>query len=208
MQPRAAAGTADDALHEPGELSGRRDRRPCPHADDGAGNRPGRAFLSPFAQDAPKFDFWLGVHDVGRGTAARRIHPHVQRPVVLETETAGRVFDLRRRKPEVEQDAVRARPAGLAQGRRGSAEVGLDDLHPRIERSEAGAAGGYRVRVTVEPEQPSLPRRKQRRGVSPAADRPVEQVAVETRREQRHRFFAHDRTMGCRGHGRQRRRWG
>src|SRR5262245_590487 len=83
--------------------------------------------------------------------AATRVHAHVERRVVAETETAGRVVELGRGDAEIEQDAV---GTGDSRPRRQfgqPAEPAMQHAKPRVINL---LSRRYRLRVTIQRQQP------------------------------------------------------
>ena len=113
----------------------------------------------------------VGVEDVGRGGAARLVHPHVERCVVPVREPALHLVELQGRDAEVEEDA-----AGGAVGLLGedAGDVVVDRVHPDEAVAEAqqplpGQRQG--LDVTVQPDDADgRAAVEQRLGVSPHAE--------------------------------------
>src|SRR5206468_5280151 len=117
-----SGGTADDRR----ELCGAFNRTP---GDDGAGDHPGARLLPIVAQDPGDLGLVGRVQKLG-GSKARTAHPHVERAVGLEGETAIGAVELHRAHPDIERNGVHEADAALGKNAVHLAEVLLDELEP------------------------------------------------------------------------------
>src|SRR5438309_3003662 len=67
----------------------------------------GPTFLAVLLQDALDLGHVVVIDDLRRGELCVGVHPHVERAIGAEAESATRVVDLRAGKTEVEEDQVR-----------------------------------------------------------------------------------------------------
>ena len=89
------------------QVSGGADLLPVPGGDDELGDPAGLVHFAIEAEDALQVFNVVGVHDIGGGSAAFRVHPHIQRGfLVAEREAAFRGVELVRRHAQVREDAV------------------------------------------------------------------------------------------------------
>src|SRR2546423_653543 len=77
-----------------------------PSLNDQSGDAPRTAFFSVLKNNARYFYFRKTTEQFCRCFAARRIHAHVERRVVLETEPARARIQLQRRNTEVSKNTV------------------------------------------------------------------------------------------------------
>ena len=148
ITPRARAdGLGHDLSEPPGRVDGAlrasRNNRSC--------NRLSKPFFTMVAEDLRQFGGGGTGDEVGGRFADVGIHPHVERTVVPERESAPRVVDLRRGDAEVEQHAV----DGVERER---VEHGVERREARAAEGEAGIVD----RARVAPRRPG--RGRSRRG--------------------------------------------
>ena len=96
--------------------------------------------------------------EVGGGEASRRVHPHVERAVRLERESARRVVELHRGDAEVGENEVDGRQAQLSEDFREAREAGPPDGQGVLAEAEPAKArlGSRQLqRVGVEADQPA-----------------------------------------------------
>ncbi len=95
--------------------------------NDGIGHALGETLLAVFLEHAGDFFGGRAGNELGSADAAGRVHAHIQRAVIHETETALWVVELRRRYAQVQQNAADlARQAKLLSLR---AQLGKAALH-------------------------------------------------------------------------------
>jgi hypothetical protein len=82
---------------------------------NGPGNTAGPAFLAEGAEDGSQLLTGCAIDQGTGGGFLLHIHAHVKRPIVPETETAGRGVQLMRRYAEVEQNAINPWVAAILQ---------------------------------------------------------------------------------------------
>ena len=197
MRPRAAPGA--DSLHGVGQL------RRCLESLHIAlfNNRPGDAARPALAAQFPKNLRQLpGLEFVHQLRGAHRlppVHPHVQRPLGLKTETALRLVELRRAHPEIQQHPVATR-LGQALGQAGKRLP--VQLQPAAKPFQAPGRGGQRPIVAVEPHQPPVraARLEDRLRMSAAADRAIHVQPARRRLKRRERFLQQNRFVDEFGH--------
>src|SRR5437763_16074617 len=80
-----------------------------PRPDNVSGDSPRPPFLTEFVNHIREIFFAHVVYHLIGGALALRVHPHVERPFRLKTESALRVSQLKRAQTQICQNAVRAR---------------------------------------------------------------------------------------------------
>ena len=103
-RPAARAG---DARHDRGEAPRGGDRLARALGDQGPGDAAGGGLFAVARHDRGQLARRERVHQGGGRGVLRAVHPHVERSVLLEGESPGRVVDLLRRDAEIEEDPVR-----------------------------------------------------------------------------------------------------
>ena len=106
------------------------------------------------SNDLPQLFLRSGVKPLRRRHASQRVHPHVERTVLPETETAPGIINLGRGHAQVEQNAVDLSDLPCRERRSQLGETGVDHLETRILYA---AAGCDRLGIFVEGDQPPLP---------------------------------------------------
>src|SRR5205807_10393338 len=79
-----------------------------PRSDNGSGDSPRPPFLSEFVNHIREVFFANMVYHLIGGALTMRVHPHVERPFRLKTESARRITKLQRAHAQVSQDSIRA----------------------------------------------------------------------------------------------------
>src|SRR5215469_13991543 len=79
-----------------------------PRPDNGSGDSPRPPFLTEFVNHIGEILFAHVVYHLIGGTLALRVHPHVERPFRLKTESARWIAELQRAHAQVRQQPVRA----------------------------------------------------------------------------------------------------
>ena len=92
--PGSRAGTAAAITRR--ELAGAFDRRFGPRGDDGARDASRELFLAQPVQRIRELALRGAREPLGRGLTGLVVHPHVERPVLHETEAAIGFVELRR----------------------------------------------------------------------------------------------------------------
>src|SRR5258707_12319366 len=77
-----------------------------PRPDNGSGDSPRPPFLTEFVNHIREVFFAHVVYHLIGGALALRVHPHVERPLPLKTESPRRVSDLQRTYPQVPPQSV------------------------------------------------------------------------------------------------------
>src|SRR5260221_10775351 len=77
-----------------------------PRPDNGSGDSPRPPFLSEFVNHIGKLTLVEVVYHLFGGTLRMRVHPHVERPIRLKTESAGCVVELQAADADVCKQAV------------------------------------------------------------------------------------------------------
>ena len=95
------------------------------------------------------------VDDLRRGQSRAWIHPHVERPVAAEAETALRVVDLGARETKVEEDQVRRRKTVLGSYRAKLGKPSMNNNRRIAKLSQRVPARLHRRGIAVDPEQPA-----------------------------------------------------
>src|SRR5205807_6042772 len=105
-------------------MSGRSYR---PRPDNGSGDSPRPPFLSEFVNHIGKLALVEVVYHLFGGTLTLRVHPHVERSIRLETESACDIGKLQAAYPYVCKQAVGLQTSDLSQTRKRC----LPQLHSR-----------------------------------------------------------------------------
>src|SRR5579859_1513605 len=130
-----------------------------PRSDNGSGDSPRPPFLTEFVNHIREVFFAHVVYHLIGGALFIRVHPHVERPFRLKTESARLVTKLQRAHSQVSEQSVRAcsRNAlayfgigALQQGNHGPPALGLNRL------AETLAGRLQRFRVFIEANQMTL----------------------------------------------------
>ena len=192
--PRVRNGAADDR----GEPAGRVDRRLAPRVDDARGRCGARSALrrrrkivsasSCFARCAATRSAAV--------VAGRAIHPHVERLVALEAESAARFVELHRRDAEIGERAVDERDAAAVEHvveRRGSRRGPARRDRPR--RDSVARAQRQRVAIAIEADEPRRARFEQRARVAAEAHRTIDEDAAAFRTQLPQHFGGQDRDV-------------
>ena len=95
----------------------------------------------------------IGVHDLGGGQRAARIHAHVQRGVLGIGEPRSATVELHRRDAQIEQHAVDDRQVQLVEHVGHRVVDGMHQPHPGAESGQSLATAAQGLRVTVEPDE-------------------------------------------------------
>src|SRR6478752_5154452 len=77
-----------------------------PRPDNGSGDSPRPPFLTELVNRIREIFFAHAVYHLIGGALALRVHPHVERPIRLKTESARRVAELQRTYAQVRQQPV------------------------------------------------------------------------------------------------------
>src|SRR6266446_5340938 len=130
-----------------------------PRPDNGSGDSPRPPFLSEFVNHIGKLALVEVVYHLFGGALRPGVHPHVQRPIRLKTESACGIVKLQTAHSEVCENAVSPQPSALSQISKGT----LPQLDHRPIRSLAfGFAEVRRPRsdVRLQPPARNLQRRR------------------------------------------------
>src|SRR5438045_9753164 len=112
-----------------------------PRPDNGSGDSPRPPFLTEFVNHIREIFFTTVVYHLIGGALFIRVHPHVERPFRLKTESARRIPELQRAHTQIREHSVCA-------GRRNAlADLGDSALQQRDRGPPA--AGLSRVRETL-----------------------------------------------------------
>src|SRR5438270_4982479 len=123
-----------------------------PRPDNGSGDSPRPPFLTEFVNRICEIFFAHAIYHLIGGALALRVHPHVERPIRLKTESARCVAELQRTYAQVRQQPVSACQRDML-GDRGVRAVQQGDLW-----------FAPRTVITSEPGKP-LPRQFDRVGI-------------------------------------------
>ena len=104
------------------------------------------------AEEPGQFLFRIGVDDSRGRELAARIHPHIERAIAHDAETALRIFQLAGRDTEIEQRPANADDSELVEDFSGVAEVDLPQGHAAAVGSESLAGVLDRVGILIERE--------------------------------------------------------
>src|SRR5215471_17807431 len=77
-----------------------------PRPDNGSGDSPRPPFLTEFVNHIREFFFAHVVYHLIGGALALRVHPHVERPFRLKTESARLIAELQRTYAQICQQPV------------------------------------------------------------------------------------------------------
>src|SRR5437763_13483767 len=77
-----------------------------PRSDNGSGDSPRPPFLTEFVNHIREVFFAHVVYHLFGGALFIRVHPHVERPFRLKTESAGRITELQRAHTQVGEQSV------------------------------------------------------------------------------------------------------
>ena len=124
--------------------------------DDGPGHPGGVSLLAVVTDDVGQLFFVHALQEVGRRFPLRRIHSHVERPVVAEGESAFGSVELRRGDAEVDQETVHGNHPQPFQNLFGLREPGVHQRDPVAERLQRGAGGRQSIRVAIDANQSSV----------------------------------------------------
>ena len=102
---------AGRALDDRAQLRGGRQRTPAPGLHDCPRDPPRGAFLTELADDPCEFVLPFLVQQIVGAERPRRIHPHVERTVISETEAARRIVERETCSSPNRPGSRRARPA-------------------------------------------------------------------------------------------------
>src|SRR2546423_1866728 len=80
-----------------------------PRPDNGSGDSPRPPFLSEFVNHIGKLALVEVVYHLFGGTLRPRVHPHVQRPIRLKTESAYGIVQLQTADSHISQQTVDGR---------------------------------------------------------------------------------------------------
>src|ERR1700757_4331918 len=86
-----------------------------PRPDNGSGDSPRPPFLSEFVNHIGKLALVEVVYHLFGGALRPRVHPHVQRPIRLKTESARDIVKLQTAYAEVSKKAVSPQTSALSQ---------------------------------------------------------------------------------------------
>ena len=197
MDPRRAAA-APGGDHDLRELPRRRDRPALARGDDRRADPPGRRLLPEALEDRDDLAQGEPVHEIGGGGAPGRVHPHVERSVLLEREAPLGVVELERRDAEIEEEAVGRSQVELIEDLRQAAEVGVPQDRPRSVRGEPAPRPLQGRRVAIEAEEGAVRTAgpEDRLGMPAGADRAVDVEAAGTDGESGQRLREEDGEMG------------
>src|SRR5947207_15822566 len=117
--------TADNFLDRICERKSLAKGRVFAHLHELARDAPRGRFFAHFAEEAREIFLAVFVDDFGSGQLLARIHPHIQRPIALETETALGVFELSRRNAQIKDRAADLCQTELIEHGIGVAEIRL-----------------------------------------------------------------------------------
>ena len=156
-----------------------RDRLDGAGRHDGAGNAPGEPLLAERAQHGDDVALAGPCQPLRRALPRLVVHPHIERPVLHETEAATGLVELRRRDPQVHQHALQL----PFQTRRPDPLLELAERPPYQRETwlprESHLPGPDRVRVPVDRDHAAgRPERAENRGGVPST--PERRVAVPT----------------------------
>src|SRR3954471_13684112 len=122
-----------DLLHRAGELRGLTKRGGLALLDQLTGDAARGRFFAEIAEKPDQLFFAVGVNDVGGRRLAPRVHPHIERAVALNAETALAIFELARRDTEIEQRTANRGDAQLIEDFSRFAEIALPKRHAPAE---------------------------------------------------------------------------
>ena len=114
----APAVASDDFLDRLGEAERFAKGRFFAQLDDLAGDPARGRLFAELAENSRQLFFRIAVDDFRGGQFPARIHPHVERAVAHETETAIGIFQLARGNAEIEQGAADLRDSELVEDAR------------------------------------------------------------------------------------------
>ena len=130
------------AAHNRREPPRRLDGRLASRVDDGPGDPPREALLAELKDRVGQLLFARSRDQVGGRVAGAPVHPHVERFVALEAESAARLVELHRGDAEVGERAVDERHPEAVEHGVERAVVGVNQRHalvPRRQRARARA---------------------------------------------------------------------
>ena len=100
--------SADRVFHKRRELCRRNNRLLLAFLHDSPGNLPRTWFLAVFAKECTSdISSMVAINSVGRGMGVG-IHPHVERTIGAERESALGIVELKRRKSQIKQNPIHA----------------------------------------------------------------------------------------------------
>ena len=189
------AAARNGAPHDRGQLSGRVDRRPPPRVDDGARDAARKPLFAVLKNRVGELAFTRPGHQIGGGVAAAPVHPHVERLVALEAESAARRVELHRRHAEIGERAVDDGNAEAIEHGVEGTEVGVHEIDPFAPRRQRLARAVERVEIAVESDDPGGAGRQQRAGVPAEAHRTIDEDAAALGLQVLNPFSSEDRDV-------------
>jgi hypothetical protein len=145
----------DGRLDGRGQVAGGAER--APHHDE-LSDPPGPALFAEFAEDSLELRYLVVVDDPRGGELRPGVHPHVERPVGAEAETAHRVVDLVAGDAEVEEDQVGWDESVVGGNLAKLGESTLYDDCAGTESRQRLLAGLDRVGISIDPQEPAARR--------------------------------------------------
>ena len=189
----ASAVASDDFFDRLGQRERFAKRRFLAQLDDLAGNAARGRLFAQLAKNPRQLFFRVAVDHLGGGQFPARIHPHVERAVAHQAETAIGVLQLPRGDAEIEHRAADLRDPELVENLAGFAEI-CPAATSRARRNSArrSAREFERVRILIEGEHIRAGA-QDRLGMAAAAASRIENERTWPRREQLD-HFRHART--------------
>src|SRR6266567_4480733 len=156
VEPLLPCPPGDRPLDQVGELQGGLDGCLRPRPDDETDNPLCPALLAVLPDDPDELLFGEPVHQLHGGFSLAGVHPHVERGVLLKTESPLPAIQLVGRNPQVEQEAVDPGDAELREKLAELGEIPVKEPRPRPKRSEPVAGRSQRRLVPVEADQDAV----------------------------------------------------
>ena len=113
-----------------------------PIAQHGTSDAPCVMFFPVAPNDIGDFRFGRGVEPHRRGLAFALVHPHIQRAIGGEAESAPSVVELRRRDADIEHRAAQFTDAERIEVFAQVAEATAPEVKPRVLGGKFGGTGG------------------------------------------------------------------
>ena len=149
MAPTVAA---DDFLDRLGEGERFAKGRFLAQLHDLARDPARRRLFAELAKNARQLFFRVAVDHFGGRQFPARIHPHVERAVAHQAETAIGIFELARGNAEIEKRAADLRNPKLVEDAGGLAKIGPPQSHAAAKVRQASGRKLKRVRILIESE--------------------------------------------------------
>jgi hypothetical protein len=194
----SAAGNR--APHDLSELPGRRDRAAAAGFDDRASDPSGIALLAILENQVRELLLADLIEQISGRRPLRLIHPHVERLVATEAETAAFAVELHGRHAEVRKRTVDTGHTTIVENAPKLTVVGMHQLDAIAKSLEPLAGNLQRLGVTVQAEQLRSARFEENARMPAEPDGTIHEQTTARGVQQRDRLCGHDRFVNVMGH--------